>query len=360
MPFAPTLQEIKQLVPRFEVVSTFAGGGGSSTGYRMAGGKVLAINEFVESARKTYAANWEDTIILPGDIRQLTGAMILTAIGKKRGELDLFDGSPPCSGFSLAGNREDDWGKSKKYSDKSQRVDDLFFEYARLVGEIYPKVFIAENVKGLVMGEAANLLGSEQLGLFGEHEETIFHTLASKGYQVRYMVLNSGDFGVPQYRERLIIIGVRNDLGIVPTFPVWRIPTPTLRQALSGLLYTTFDLLECNIEKYAIYQQLKPLGYGEQSEKFFNLVKCDPDQPSPTLTQTAGCPSAACICHWDNRKFTVSEAKRIMSFPDDYILEGRYQEKIERLGRAVPPLLMKAVADHVFETILKKTKANEN
>jgi len=117
----PSVAEIKAAAslnkPKFEAVSLFAGGGGSSTGYRMAGGKVLAINEFIPEAINTYRANWPDTIILPGDVRKLTAEHILAEIGKAKGELDLLDGSPPCSAFSTAGAREKGWGKTKKYSD---------------------------------------------------------------------------------------------------------------------------------------------------------------------------------------------------------------------------------------------------
>jgi DNA (cytosine-5)-methyltransferase 1 len=98
----------------FKVVSLFAGAGGSSTGYRLAGGKVLAINEFLEEAQDTYRANYPNTHIFPQDIRELTGEMILNQIGVKRGELDILDGSPPCASFSTAGKKEKMWGQVKK------------------------------------------------------------------------------------------------------------------------------------------------------------------------------------------------------------------------------------------------------
>ena len=100
----PLIGEVKETSSKelFKVISFFAGGGGSSLGYRMAGGKVLAINEFVESARKTYRANWTDTKIYPNDIRELKGAEILKDLNLSRGELDILDGSPPCASFSLS------------------------------------------------------------------------------------------------------------------------------------------------------------------------------------------------------------------------------------------------------------------
>ena len=117
---------------KFKVISTFAGGGGSSTGYRLAGGKVLVINEFVEEAQRTYAENYPDTVILPGDIKELSGKDFLDAAGVGVGEIDILDGSPPCSAFSVAGKlshnvheeeRVDLWGNvtvekvSGKHSD---------------------------------------------------------------------------------------------------------------------------------------------------------------------------------------------------------------------------------------------------
>jgi len=89
----------------FTVISTFAGGGGSSTGYRLAGAKILCVNEFVEAAQETYKANYPNTPVLPNDIKELTGEDFLKAAGLKKGELDILDGSPPCSAFSVAGKR---------------------------------------------------------------------------------------------------------------------------------------------------------------------------------------------------------------------------------------------------------------
>src|SRR5678815_1035145 len=142
------MSEAKNL---FTFFSTFAGGGGSSTGYRLAGGHCLGVNEFIPEAVRVYHENYPATKIFADDIRTLTGEYLLNELGLNPGELDVFDGSPPCSSFSMQGLREEGWGKTKKYSDSEQRTDDLFFEYARLLKELQPKTFIAENVKGLTM-----------------------------------------------------------------------------------------------------------------------------------------------------------------------------------------------------------------
>jgi DNA (cytosine-5)-methyltransferase 1 len=166
-------------------ISTFSGCGGSSLGYRMAGYRVLWANEFIPAARQTYLANFPKAIVDPRDIRKIKPAEVLSAIGIKAGALDLMDGSPPCASFSTAGNRSADWGKAKKYSETVQRVDDLFFEYARLLKGIRPKVFVAENVSGLVKGVAK--------GYFLD----ILKTLKDCGYVVRAKLLDASGWASP-------------------------------------------------------------------------------------------------------------------------------------------------------------------
>lgn len=336
----------------FTVVSLFAGGGGSSTGYRLAGGKILAINEFIPAAQECYKNNYPETHIFPQDVRKLTGNRILTKIGMQPGELDILDGSPPCSSFSMAGLREKGWGKEKEYSGKKQRTDDLFFEFARILKEIQPKVFICENVKGITVGQSKFKLGSSQKGFFEDEDNSIVRELTLSGYQVKFKVLNAMHFGVPQRRERTIFIGIRNDINKKVSFPNRQFPIITVRQSFKGLLESDIDP-ECIIEKYAVYPELLKLRPGEQSLKYFSLLKVHPDQVSPTITATSGTVGAACPMHWDNRKLSVKETIRISGFPDDYYLGEKYAHKIERLGRAVPPLMMKAIAEHVYNTILK-------
>lgn len=346
----PSARELREQTEnnnhKFEVVSLFAGGGGSSTGYRMAGGKILAINEFIPEAQNTYASNWPGTHIFKCDIRELTADEILNKISKKKFELDILDGSPPCSAFSTAGSRDKGWGKIKKYSDSAQaNVEDLFFEYIRILRGIMPKVFVAENVAGLAKGVAKGYLND------------ILRELKSSGYKVTCKILNAKFLGVPQSRNRVIFIGVRND--------IWREsmkdkthPKPfnyiiTLKDAFKGLVFTDKDKLETNLEKYKVYDLLRATPIGKAHHKAFTLVKASPDDVSPCIKATTGKIGARESYHWDNRAFTVSEIKRIMSVPDDYILTGTYQQQVERLGRMVPPLMMKAVAENIYYEILK-------
>jgi DNA (cytosine-5)-methyltransferase 1 len=356
------LDDVKKSSDRklFNVVSLFAGCGGSSTGYRLGGGDVLAINEFIPLAYQSYNKNYPETHIFTQDVRELSGEMILNQIGLKVGELDILDGSPFCASFSMAGVREEGWGKEKNYSDTTQRVDDLFFEYARLVKEIQPKVFVAENVKGLTLGSASNLLGSNQMGMFGDEQDTIYHTLVNCGYNVRYKVLNGKDFGVPQQRERLIFIGVRKDIDASITFPKGNREIVTIRSAFEGLINPENELLESSMSEGKVKDVAYKVKQGESGEKYaknkyFGLKRPNYDDVCFTILARQG--NKAAILHpIETRQLTISEIKRIMSFPDDYYVGDKYIQKCERLGRAVAPLMMKAVSEHIYETILKSIK----
>lgn len=448
----PTMPEITAIPWNgLNVVSTFAGCGGSSLGYRMAGFRVLWANEFVEAARDCYRANMSPgTIVDNRDIREIQPEEILKRIGLKIGELDLLDGSPPCASFSTAGKRQKDWGKAKKYSDRVQRTDDLFWEFVRILRGLKPRVFVAENVSGLVKGVAK--------GYFLE----ILKELKDSGYRVKCKILDAQWLGVPQARQRTIFVGVREDLTDSRTGelldPVHPSPLPwrwSVRDALPHLVqmqtgsycsewrYTdepmgsivqsdgsrnhrsqvevrvtnnrvedpetevpidgpsmsvranraghleivqqqgapgigkkkispdkplpivcgtqsqqfvlkkTEEDSDADISRFAIGDEWDKIDPGKKSDRYLSLIKTHPDEPSPTVTQTAGNPSAAgVVLHIEKRKFFISELKRICAFPDDFLLLGTYAQQWERLGRAVPPLMMRAIAEAVRDGIL--------
>src|SRR4051794_21473768 len=126
----PTMAEIRETPWNgLTAVSTFSGCGGNSTGYRIAGFRMAWANEFIPAAQDTYRANAAPhTVLNTRDVREVTGAQLLAEAGLGVGEIDLFDGSPPCASFSTAGKRDKGWGTVKKYSDVEQRSDDLFYE----------------------------------------------------------------------------------------------------------------------------------------------------------------------------------------------------------------------------------------
>ena len=192
----------------YKVVSTFSGCGGSCLGYRMAGYKVVWANEINSHAQATYLANKADDSYLDlRDIRDVKATEILETTGLKEGELDLFDGSPPCQAFSTVGQMAKHWHKEKDYGGEPQRNVTMFEEHLRLLRGLMPKTFIAENVSGLYKGV--------NKGMFFE----ILANLKASGYKVTCKLLDASWLGVPQKRERTIFMGVREDLGIAPVFP---------------------------------------------------------------------------------------------------------------------------------------------
>jgi DNA (cytosine-5)-methyltransferase 1 len=377
---------------KFKVISTFAGGGGSSTGYRLAGGKVLVINEFVEEAQKTYAENYPDTVILPGDIKELNGKDFLDAAGVGVGEIDILDGSPPCSAFSVAGKlshnvheeervdlfgnvtiekvagkHSDGWGQTKNYSDGKSvtNIEDLFFEFLRVAEEIKPKVIVAENVKGLTIGEAK------------EYFNKILNTFEKIGYEVCAQVLDSRYYGVSQTRTRVIFIAVREDVAekvglnfmtISQVFPEPDSDIIPVKDAMIDLEYDpeevknltdkftntaywkqTGSKMEIDPEKVLTGMDYHPKGHH------FNLKRVSQYKPAPTITAMGSADTTAGAFHWiEPRKLTLGELKRIMSLPDDFKLTGKWNQRAERLGRMVPPLMMKMIATSVYEKVLEK------
>lgn len=325
----PSMDEIKALAWNgFNAVSTFSGCGGSSLGYKMAGFRVLWASEFIPAAQDTYRANHAGTILDTRDIRDVQPADILSACGLGVGEIDLFDGSPPCASFSTAGKREAGWGKVKQYSDTKQRTDDLFFEYARLVKGTQPKTFVAENVSGLVKGTAK--------GYFLE----ILRALKECGYTVEARLLDAQWLGVPQMRQRVIFVGVRNDLveryGVKPAFPKPLAYRYSVRDALPWI--ESFDMGRGfgTVEKWvADKSPYQTVGDGPSSGN--GLAR-------NVYTKT------------DRRTFKIDELKRICAFPDDFIFTGTYAQQWERMGRAVPPVMMSHIAAAVRDEILCKLK----
>ena len=369
-----TIEDVRRSSARelFTVVSTFAGGGGSSTGYRLAGGKVVAINEFVEEAVATYSRNFPDTKVILGDIKNITGDDLLKIGNMKKGELDILDGSPPCSAFSTSGKGKKGWNREKKYSDGKtvKNIEDLFLEYIRIAEDISPKVIVAENVEGITARAAIEKLREFVTG---------FERVAP-GYQVVYQVMDASKFGVPQSRMRTFFVGVRNDvfatLGLEEYELARRVfPVPTtsdgvsIGSAIEGIVndpaevQMLLDFCETSFQKKFVetmpfnpHKVLKP-GPINGKTSCFNMKRPAPNKPSPTLTQMGQQLSASGVMHYAaNRKLTIKEMKRIMSLPDDYELTGTFDQQAERIGRMVAPKMMCALSTCIYENILKPYK----
>ncbi len=323
-------------------ISTFSGCGGSALGYKMAGFRVLWANEFIPAAQEVYRLNHPNTLLDVRDIREIKAEQILDAIKLKKGELDLYDGSPPCASFSMSGKREEHWGKVKKYSDTKQRVDDLFDEYVRLLDGLQPKVFVAENVSGLTRGTAK--------GFF----LMILAAMKKCGYNVVCRMLDAQWLGVPQSRQRTIFIGVRNDLAVAPVFPKPFTYFYSVRDALPWIVSVSCLLAGKVPGKKSADEPCPTVTTGDTGSAGRHQVEVNPaieDFAIGDETDSDGAPAGV-----DRRKFTIGELKRICAFPDDFILTGSYGQKWERLGRAVPPLMMKAIAAALVDGVFAKLR----
>lgn len=384
----------------FTVISCFAGGGGSSTGYRISGGDILLVNEFVEEAIASYRKNYPDTPVLVDDIKKYSGDDFLRMAGINAGELDILDGSPPCSAFSTSSGKPAAWTnlsvdnrKSyfddngeivregaiktskniKKYSDGKivENIEDLFLEFIRVAKDIKPKVIIAENVKGITLGESRTKLVE------------FINAFESIGYQVTYKVMNAANFGVPQNRLRTIFICVRDDvadaiglnvLNLTSLFPDELPGIVSLEEAIGDVdndpeeVKMLRDFYEGSFQKkFLDHIPFRPMKTLKASDRAFiewnpnlscfNMKRPSPYHPSPTITQMGQKMGMSGVFHYgENRKFTIKELKIIMSLPEDYILTGTFDQQAERIGRMVAPKMMAAVAKSIHEKVLKPYK----
>jgi DNA-cytosine methyltransferase len=355
---------------RFSVVSTFAGGGGSSTGYRLAGGKILFVNEFIPAAANTYRLNYPTTPVEEIDIRKITrkgGKKYVNewflAHGIAEGKYDILDGSPPCSTFSTAGKGEIKIEAiDQKYSDAVQsRIGMLIHDFVYVANCTKPKICILENVPNI-----------RKSSVFTHALER----LRLRGYLVNFAVLTASHFGVPQRRNRLFVVAVRSDVArsaglkteadILQLYPVGNKREITVKDAFEGLVAkederqallrsmrrsSTYELLRVIPKNPDIPQRISNLRRDWKSD--FNLARAGWNAPCPTLTQMGQQMGRGGICHpAEDRVFTIGELKRLMGLPDDFKLSGTFNQKAERIGRMVPPLMTAALARSVTETLL--------
>jgi DNA (cytosine-5)-methyltransferase 1 len=298
----------------------------------MAGGEVLLAVEWDDNAVATYKANYPATRVYHGDIGKLSVDEVLHQTGLSVGDLDVLDGSPPCQGFSTAGKRMMDDPRNQ-----------LFREYIRLLRGLKPKVFVMENVSGMVKGKMKII--------FAE----ILKELKESGYRVKARLMNAMYYGVPQSRQRMIFVGVREDLGMNPSHPNPQTRPIPLKEVLPGI-NNNQEIIYPEGKAKEIGKKLKPWQDGSDIVKgsFFNLKKLDMNQPSRAITKTIRRSQCGHLHPEENRFLTIPELKRIASYPDDYIFLGKFEEQWARIGNSVPPLFMKAIATHINENILSK------
>jgi len=288
----------------YTVISTFAGCGGSSLGYKWAGFREILAIDFEKNACDTFRLNFPEVPCWQRDIKDCTGQEILDFCKISKEELDVLDGSPPCQGFSTAGKRN-----------LNDDRNDLFIEFVRLINELSPKVFVMENVSGMMKG-----------GYKGKFNE-ILKTLKDTGYNVKVKLMNAMWYEVPQSRERLIFIGVRNDLNIEPSYPE------------AGKKITTIKNILPDVEKHH-------RGQFDKKQKNSNTI-------GYTVTKTQ---SMMFIKNGCEVKPEINEIKKLCSFPENYKFTGNYNQQWARLGNAVMPKMMYHIAKNIKENILDRTE----
>jgi DNA (cytosine-5)-methyltransferase 1 len=303
----------------------------------MAGFRELLAIDFDDNAVATFALNFPEIPVWQRDITKVTADEILSFCKIEKGDLDVFDGSPPCQGFSTAGSRKVDDPRNS-----------LFMEFVRLIEGLRPKVFLMENVSGQVKGKMK--------GAFIE----ILRCLRGTGYVVRSALLSAMWYGVPQNRERMIYIGVRPDVGAEPSFPRPSARKISVFEAIGdledfddGVLLPKFGSSE---RASKVFSQIREGQTGADVDKkggFFNLAMLDRLKPAPTIMKSHF--SSSGMLHYDGKRWlTIAEAKRLASFPDNFEFIGKYEQQWARIGNAVMPLFMRALATHIRREILRK------
>lgn len=329
----------------FKSVEVFTGAGGLALGLEVAGFEHLGLVEFDKWAANTLSTNRPNWNVLCEDIETVAKRDLEKEFGIKRGELDLLSGGAPCQSFSYAGKR----------LGLNDIRGTMFYHYAKFLNQLQPKMFLFENVRGLLSHDK------------GKTFKVICDIFEEQGYRIEYKVLNAWNYGVAQKRERLIVVGIREDLiNLKFNFPVPHEYQPVLRDVLKDV-----PLSECasySEKKAEIFELVPPGGYWrdipEEIAKDYMkscwhmgggrtgiLRRLSLDEPcltvltTPQMKQTERChPSEV-------RPFSIRENARIQSFPDEWIFTGSIAAKYKQIGNAVPVNLAKEIGLEIFKTL---------
>ena len=345
-------------IPRatHKALSLFSGIGGFSLGFRHVGFEIKGFVEIDDGLARIYEKNFATTPRIGSDITRLT-SKDLRAFTNGSGDIDVVIGGPPCQGFSLSGRR---------------RVDDprnyLFEHYLRVIKKVQPRIAVLENVK---------LLSSMRSKQGGYVKDSMMEGFVKQGYRVKNFEINAKDYGVPQHRERIFFVAVRNDLAINPSFPL---PTftaqndllsdtetfRTFADACSDLPYIESGQTSNDLHHRAvkhpdhIIEWLWDVPEGGSAHDNLDPAMRPPSgynttykrqiwiQPSATVQTTFGMISGCRNVHpVATRSLTVREAARLQSFPDRFALLGSLSTIRTGIGNAVPPLLAQSIANHL-------------
>ncbi len=360
---------------KYNIIDLFAGVGGLSYGFsKLSQFNIIAANEIEKDISIAYKLNHPDVNMLNCDINSLTEEILEKALGGKK--IDIVVGGPPCQSYSTLGKRQLD--------DRAN----LFMQYKRVLKILQPKAFVFENVVGILSMDKGNLFKQVQ----AEFEDL--------GYNLKYRVLDAVNFGVPQHRERVILVGFKGENNFVypePTHGEGLKPYVTLKEAIGDLpvlksgetktiyssgitneflsfirksstdvleehtapkngehLVRIMEALKDGQSKDDLPEEIRPKsGYGNTYAKLWW------EKPSTTITRNFACPSSSrCIHPRDSRAMSIREGARLQSFPDDYKFYGSDGMKRLEIGNAVPPLLSMVIAKQMLEALREKEAAN--
>ena len=326
----------------FKVFSCFHCGGGSSMGYKLAGFHVLGGVEIDPEIMALYRANHNPKHSFLMGVQDFN-KIPLEEIPDELKNLDILDGSPPCSVFSMAGKREKKWGKENYFREgqKKQKLDDLFCHFIEVGKRLQPKIIVAENVKGLIAGNAKGYV------------KEIFTAFREAGYSAQLFLFNSAKMGVPQARERTFFLARRNNLNLPPLKPVFKELPISVREAFKGIKSSS-HVKGLGPAAKALWFKVKP---GESFAKahpkghFFTAAILNPNQPSPTVIANSG------LTHWEKpRKLSSEEIKRLQTFPEDY--NFLKSDPCYVMGMSVPPFMTQRVALEIAEKWLIPEASN--
>jgi len=376
-------------------IDLFSGCGGMSLGFKWAGFNTLLASDIDENCKKTFNANFQETPFICGDLSDFQKEDFENHITK---DVDVIIGGPPCQGFSLANKR-----RNKVLEDPR---NNLFFEFVKTINWYNPKAFVMENVKGLLSmnsGQVIKQIVSE------------FENAGKFGYHVKYQVLKASDFGVPQSRERVIVLGFRKDLEVTPEFPIKKYTEAiTVNQAISDLpiikacegtekqeyhsepqneyqefirrnsfkvynhiamrhtkrLIDRFKAIKNGKGLLDVWETHGAMQRGNPTKKSTikfsqNNQRLHGDKPAPTIAASF---QSNFIHPQMDRNFTAREGARLQSFPDSFIFKGMRTKmswekglsQYQQIGNAVPPLLAYEIGLKVKSLLEKGNVKNVN
>jgi DNA (cytosine-5)-methyltransferase 1 len=314
-----------------KVLSTFSCGGGSTMGYKLAGFEVIGAVEIDKEMATIYKKNHHPKYLYNMPIAEFNK---LENLPEEFFDLDILDGSPPCSSFSMAGSREKKWGKARKFREGQavQVLDDLFFDFIKTTKKLQPKIVVAENVKGLIQGKARGYV------------KEIFEGFREAGYSCQLFLLNSAFMGVPQRRERTFFIANKLNKKINLSDKFNETPIK-ISDAISNVR-KPINIKWLTDESKKLWSKTKPGDSFAKAHPLghrFNEIIAHPNEPLHTLNATSD------PLHWlEPRRFHDFELLRAQTFPDDY-------ESINVgyiCGMSVPPFMMQRIADQIYRQLL--------